>query len=213
MKFDLEKRLGTVERSVAVLERDGEPVRAVTVTRVYDTTIDDLWDAATNSERLPRWFAPVSGNLEPGGRYQIKDNAQGKIEQCDPPSHLALTWEYGGVVSWVEAHIEEEPAARSRLTLTHIVPVDDHWEKYGPGATGVGWDLALVGLAHHLSDVGEEPFDEEVFSASPGGKAFVIRSSDAWGQADIAAGENPDQARAAAEETAAFFTGDAAEDT
>jgi len=211
MKFDLEKHLGAVDRSVATLERNGKPVRAVTLTRVYNTTADDLWDATTNSERLPRWFAPVSGDLKPGGRYQIEGNAEGTIERCDPPSHLALTWEFGGGMSWVEAHIEEEPEARSRLTLKHIVPVDDHWKKYGPGATGVGWDLALVGLAHHLSDVEGESLDEEAFSTSPDGKAFIIQSSDAWGQADIAAGGNLDQARAAAKETAAFFTGDTAE--
>lgn len=212
MKFDLEKHLGAVKRSVDVSERSGLPVRAVTLTRVYDTTADDLWDAATNSERLPRWFAPVSGDLELGGRFQIKDNAEGTIEECEPPSHLALTWEYGGEVSWVEAYIEKESEARSRLTLRHIVPVNDHWKKYGPGATGVGWDLALFGLEHQLSDVGAEPFDEQTFSTSPNGRDYIIRSSDAWRQADITAGENSGQAAAAAKKTAAFYTGGAAED-
>ena len=211
MTFDLEKHLGAVERSVSVLERDGVPVRAVTLSRMYDTVIEDLWDATTNGERLPRWFAPVSGDLKPGGRFQIKDNAEGRIERCEPPSHLALTWEYGGGMSWVEVHLKEKPEARVRLTLRHIVPVDDHWKKYGPGATGVGWDLALVALAHHLSDPEEKPFDEDAFSTSSDGKKYITQSSDAWGQAAIAAGEEPDQARSAAQETAAFFTGDASE--
>jgi uncharacterized protein YndB with AHSA1/START domain len=61
-----------VERSVSALERDGKPARAVTLARAYDTTIDDLWDAVTNRERLPRWFLPVSGDLKLGGRYQFE---------------------------------------------------------------------------------------------------------------------------------------------
>lgn len=211
MTFDLENYLGAVKRSVTVLKRGGEQVRAVTLTRMYDTSIEDLWDATTNSERLPRWFAPVSGDLIPGGRFQIKDNAEGKIERCEPPSYLTLTWEYGGGMSWVEVHIEEEPEARARLTLRHIVPVDDHWNRYGPGATGVGWDLALMGLAHHLSNVEGERLDESAFSKLPDGKRFIIQSSDAWGQAAIKIGDNPDRARAAAKETAAFFTGSTAE--
>ncbi len=211
MTFDLETHLGAVKRSVSVSKRDGEPVRTVTLTRTYDTPIEDLWDATTNSKRLPRWFAPVSGDLKPGGRFQIKGNAEGRIERCDPPSRLVLTWEYGGEVSWLEVHLEEESGARSRLTLTHIVPVDDHWRKYGPGATGVGWDLALLGLAHYVSDPEAAPWDEDAFSTSSDGKKFITQSSDFWGQAAIAAGESPDQARAAAQDTAAFFTGDMSE--
>ena len=31
------------------------------------------------------------------------------------------------------------------------MPVNDHWQKFGPGAVGVGWDLALHGLERHLA--------------------------------------------------------------
>jgi len=69
MKFDVERHLGAVKRSVCSLERDRRPARAVTLSRSYATTAGDLWDAVTNGERIPRWFMPVSGDLEPGGRY------------------------------------------------------------------------------------------------------------------------------------------------
>jgi uncharacterized protein YndB with AHSA1/START domain len=36
---------------------------AVRVEDVYDTDIDDLWEACTNPERLARWIAKVSGDL------------------------------------------------------------------------------------------------------------------------------------------------------
>jgi hypothetical protein len=72
--------------------------------------------------------------------------------------------------------------------------VDEHWEKYGPGATGVGWNLGLVGLALHLSRIGAEPFDEAACFASPEGRAFIAGSSEQWGRAAIAAGTDPEPA-------------------
>lgn len=209
LEFDLEQHLGAVDRSVASLDRDGAPVRAVTLTRSYDTDVDDLWDAATNSERLPRWFAAVGGSLRLGGRFKIEGNAEGAIRECEPPSFLSLTWECGGESSWVEARMAAEGNERSRLTLTHFAPVNDHWKKYGPGAVGVGWELGLAGLARHLSDPTAELIDQEAFAASPEGKAFMSRSSNAWGEASIDAGEDAEQAHAAARETAGAYTGDA----
>jgi len=168
-----------------------------------------LWDAATNSERLPRWFLPVSGDLRPGGRYQLEGNAGGTIERCEPPSFLALTWEFGEAVSWVELRVGAESGGRSRLTLTHIAHVDAHWEQYGPGATGTGWDLGLASLAHHTDKPEAEPLDESELSGSPEGKAFIRACCEAWGRAAVAAGEDEGHAMAAAGRTAAFYTGEA----
>jgi uncharacterized protein YndB with AHSA1/START domain len=48
---------------------DGDEARAVVLARTYKTDLEDLWDARTNPERIPRWFLPVSGDLrtERGG--------------------------------------------------------------------------------------------------------------------------------------------------
>ena len=43
---------------------------------------------------------------------------------------------------------------------------------------------------------------------SPEGKAFVRGSSDGWGQAHIAAGEEPAAALESAERTRQFYTGE-----
>ena len=52
MEFDAESHLGTVERSVSLLQRDGQATPAVVLSRVYPTTVEDLWDALTNAERI-----------------------------------------------------------------------------------------------------------------------------------------------------------------
>lgn len=208
MEIDVERHLGAVERSVSSLVLEGQPARAVTLSRSYRTGITDLWDAVTSAERIPRWFLPVSGTLEPGGRYQLEGNAGGEITVCVQLSHFALTWEFGGWVSWVKVGLSADGERRARLALTHTAHLSEQWTEYGPGAAGVGWELGLLGLALHLADPDAPKPDEAAFAASPDGKALIRGSSDGWRQAAVAAGEEPDVARAAARRTAAFYTGE-----
>ncbi len=210
MNFNVQHHLGAMERSVSSLERYGQPARAVVLSRIFATTVADLWDAVTNGDRIPRWFLPISGNLEPGGRYQFEGNAGGVIEVCEPPSLLALTWEFAEFRSWVEVRAADAGDGRARLTLTHIQPLSDHWDQYGPGATGVGWEGGLLALAMHLADPATAKPDPVEFATSYDGKAFMSGSSEAWGEAAIAAGADPDAARAAARSTTAFYTGEPA---
>ena len=208
MEFDVESHLGAVKRFVSSLERDGQPARTVILSRVCPTTVEDLWDAVTNGERISRWFLPVGGDLEPGGRYQLEGNAGGVIVACERLSRLALTWEFGEDVSWVEVRLAAAEAGRARLTLTHTARLSEHWGEYGPGATGVGWELALLVLALHITQPTEPKPGEAAFTTSPEGKAFIAGSSEGWAQAAVAAGTEPDAARAAARRTTAFYTGE-----
>ena len=210
LNFDVESNLSTVQRSVSSLKKYGQPARAVTISRIFATTTDDLWDAVTNSERISRWFLPVSGELQLGGRYQLEGNAGGEITACEPRSHFALTWEFGDDVSWVEVSLADEGADRTRLTLTHTQILSEHWSEYGPGATGIGWELGLLSLDFHIAQPAAPKPDEAAFAASPDGKAIIAGSSEGWSQAAIAAGADPDAAHAAARRTTVFYTGEPA---
>ena len=86
MEIDIASVLGLVTRTVRNFEKDGKPASTVTLTRLYDTDVDDLWEALTSAERIPRWFLPVEGELTLGGRYQLKGNAGGTITACTPRS-------------------------------------------------------------------------------------------------------------------------------
>ncbi|HPE29852.1 MAG TPA: SRPBCC family protein [Parvularculaceae bacterium] len=208
MLYDFERHLGEVERKVISLEKHGAQARAVILSRAYETSIEDLWDAITNKERLPRWFAIVEGELQLGGRYQVQGNAGGKIIECNPPHKFSLTWEFSGDVSWIDVALTAEGPESARLTLTHTSKLSPHWEQYGPGATGVGWELGLLGLAIHFADPKADKIDEEAFAASAEGKAFGCGSSKQWSEAAIAAGEEPEKARAWDARIAAFYTGE-----
>ena len=211
MNFDFESHLGAAERSVSLLERDGRPASAVTISRSLATTVEDLWDAVTSGDRIPRWAMPISGDLKLGGRYQLEANAGGTITECERLSHFSLTWEFAGDLSWVDLRTSDEGAGAARLSVTHTAHLSPHWEQFGPGAVGVGWELALAGLALHLEFPNEPKPDEMEFVTSSDGKAYITGSSEAWGQASVAAGTDPDAASAAASRTTAFYTGESAE--
>jgi uncharacterized protein YndB with AHSA1/START domain len=195
-------------RSVGSRTLEAGEARTVRIARDYVAPLEDLWDACTNPERIPRWFLPVSGDLRPGGRYQLEGNAGGTIESCDPPRGFSATWEYGDQLSWIELRLSPAGDGRTRFELEHIAHVDDKWEQFGPGAVGVGWDLALVGLSLHLGS-GEtvDPAAVQSWMATEEGKRLVEHCGVAWGDASAAAGTEPDAARRAAERTTAFYTG------
>ena len=209
MEFDVVGNLNAMERRVSFLERDGRAASAVTLSRSYSTSVEDLWDAVTKLERIPLWFAPVSGNFEPGGHYAIEGNASGAITECERLSHFALSWEFAGDVSWVVVRMRGDEESRQRLTLTHTALLSPHWDEYGPGAVGVGWEMGFLGLATHIADPNAPKPDEMQFATSPDGKAFIIGSSEGWGKAAITAGTPPTVARESTRRTTAFYTGEA----
>ncbi|MFP3915587.1 MAG: SRPBCC family protein [Actinomycetota bacterium] len=208
--IDVDHHISEIDRSVGSRRLEAGEARVLTVSRVYPTDRDDLWDACTNPERIPRWFLPVSGDLTPGGRYKLEGNAEGTVEECDPPHRFTATWEFGGQVSWIEVQVSAESGGRARFTLEHVAHVEDElWAQFGPGAAGVGWDGALMGLALHLES-GSQPVDPQAvqeWMASEDGRRFFTESSAGWKDASIAAGTDPADAEAAAQRTTAFYTG------
>jgi uncharacterized protein YndB with AHSA1/START domain len=209
MSLDVANLAGAVVRTVEKREHLGKQARVVVANVTYNTDIDDLWDAITSAERLPRWFLPVTGDLWLGGRYQLKGNAGGVITECEAPRRLALTWEFGGGVTWLNVNLAPENDGRATLTLEHIAEVTDEiWNQYGPGAVGVGWDLALRALGTHLT-TGEpvDPAEAQAWLSTAEGKAFVAASSTGWCEASIASGTPRPAAEAAAAATTGFYTG------
>ena len=97
--MDYGAAFGAEFREVQDRTRDGQPVRAVIASRVYATECADLWSALTEAERRDRWFPPVTGEFEWGGRFQIEGNAAGSILKCTPPEELEVTWEFASNVS------------------------------------------------------------------------------------------------------------------
>lgn len=207
--IDAAEQINAVRRQLGTRVFGPGEARVSTISQTYDTEAGDLWDACTNPERLPRWFLPVTGDLKVGGRYQLEGNAGGTVERCDPPKNFFVTWEFNGMVSWLEVRVTPEADGRARLELEHTARVDDDlWAQYGPGATGIGWDLALWGLANHLAPGGPRvtPENAEAWTMSPEGLAFVTAAAEQWRLAHVESGVDEETANAACDRVTAFYT-------
>ena len=197
-----------INKVIRQIPTSGE-AHQVVLERVFDTDAADLWNACTSEERLSRWFEPVRGDLAFGGRYMLtRSGTEGDILRCEPPRHLAVTWEYQGNVSHVDVDIIPAMETRSVLRLIHHCPPDDHWETYGPAATGVGWEESLRALSLYLAgDPRCAPDEMEKFASTSEGQELTRRASEAWGRVDQEAGTPARTAETRALRTAAFYLG------
>jgi uncharacterized protein YndB with AHSA1/START domain len=212
--IDIAKEIEATRREVRegrIAAGDGRSIR---LQRDYGAPIQDVWDAVTNPERIGRWFLPISGDYRLGGHYQFEGNAGGEIVACEEPNRLKVTWIYGEPASPADiselevrlAAIDDE-TTRFELEHTAIVP-EDRWDEYGPGAVGVGWDQGLLGLTLHLRGERAAIGDPIAWQLSDEGREFASRSSAAWGEANVAAGADPEVAARAVVNTTTFYAPD-----
>ena len=205
--MDVKHEINTVARKVGTRTIDAGEANTVVITRVYDTTVDDLWDACTNAERIPRWFLPVTGDLRVGGHYQLEGNAGGTVERCDPPHGFDATWEFNGGMSWIELRLSEVDGG-AQFELTHVTGVeDDHWRQFGPGAVGLGWEAGLMALGTYVA-TGEavDPQAGMAWMVSDEAKEFFRLSAEQWCDAHVEAGVDAGTARGMADRTIAAYT-------
>lgn len=123
---------------------------AVRVEDVYDTDIDDLWQACTTPERLARWIAEVSGDLRIGGTiaatFTSSWTGPGRIEGCDAPHHLLLRMEPGtDDETQIEAWLTEEATGTKLVVEERGLPLT------GLSAYGAGWQAHLEDLGRSLA--------------------------------------------------------------
>ncbi|GAB3691315.1 hypothetical protein [Nocardiopsis oceani] len=79
------------------------------------------------------------------------------------------------------------------------------WKQFGPGATGVGWDLAFLVLERHLHAGANTPQEAEGWEGTDEGRRFITASSARWGEASMETGTPRAEAEAARDRTTAFF--------
>jgi uncharacterized protein YndB with AHSA1/START domain len=207
--IDIVKEIEAAQREVGEGRIAAGEARAVRLRRTYDAAIEDVWDAVTDPDRISRWFLPISGDVRLGGSYQLEGNAGGTVLACEPPRRFRVTWVYGETasdrdISEVEVRLSRAGEGRTTLELEHsaIVP-DERWDEYGPGAVGVGWDGAVLGLSLHLK--GGSVDDPIAWQISDEGREFFTKSSIAWGEANAAAGADAEAVARAVANTTAFY--------
>jgi hypothetical protein len=95
------------------------------------------------------------------------------------------------------------------MTLEHTAIIEDHWNQFGPGAVGIGWDLAVMGLARHRATAASaDHATAETWMGSPNGKEFMSQSGEFWRAAHVASGVDLASAKERSDRTIAFYRGE-----
>jgi uncharacterized protein YndB with AHSA1/START domain len=180
---DLLTHLTAVHRAVDRLGTASGETVTLTLRRSYPADLEDVWDAVTAPERLSRWFLPVTGDLRPGGSFQLEGNAGGDILACEPPARLQVT--FGGPTSVVDVRLSAD-GGTTVLELEHHVPIEIAQSGAGALFAGPGWDDAFMVLARHLA--GEDPGDPVAEQTSPDRVGYQREALAAWRDVVAASG-------------------------
>lgn len=172
----------SVEQPVAVGARviHAGKARVAVFTRTYETTVEDLWDACTNPERLRRWYVPVTGDLRVGGRFEQVNMGSGTILVCDAPRLLKVS--LGGGADEIELRLSPGPRDESAtLELQHATTLDAH-EIAGQTydaifCMGGGYYPRLLALDLHLRGTLPDDYDSVAFHLDPNMRTTIERGS------------------------------------
>ena len=204
------QHLGAVARAVEDGAHDGSPVKVVVASAPTPTDVADLWDSAHRPERLARWFAPVSGDLEVGGRFQVEGNAGGEVLACDaaeaPRGHLGVRR---------RASVGRRHTSTADADGDHARPAphgrrrgNEHWDSSAraPSAS-VGARPAWASREHLATGTARPAEEVEAWSASPEGQALMTGASDRVGRGRRRRRRRPRSLARRRAAHAAFYTG------
>jgi uncharacterized protein YndB with AHSA1/START domain len=154
--------------------------RVAVFMRTYQTTVEDLWDACTNPERLRRWYVPVTGELRIGGNFQQVNMGTGTILECEAPQMLKLS--LGGGADEIELRLSPGPEdGITTLELQHATTLDSHnigGQMYDAiFCMGGGYYPRLLALDQHLRHTLPEDYDSTAFHLNPEMRPTIERGS------------------------------------
>lgn len=198
--------VGAVRRALEIDERtshQGHPlVRAVlTLTTNLDRAPAQLWPLLTRPGELARWFGPVAGELHEGGSFTAPAGVHGRILEVEAPHRLTLSWTSSSGEDPLLIRLDPEDDGTTLLHLRHTALVDvEEFERTGPGALAIGWELALLALAAETdgwrsSCLGSVPTPTPEWRRGPQAAAYLRAWSVRWAAEAVAAGVDEGVAR------------------
>jgi uncharacterized protein YndB with AHSA1/START domain len=154
--------------------------RVAVFTRTYETTLEDLWDACTNPERLRRWYVPVTGDLRVGGTFAQVHMGSGTVLACDAPHLLKVS--LGGGADEIELRLTPgADAGTTTLELQHATTLDSHeigGQVYDAiFCMGGGYYPRLLALDLHLRGTLPDDYDSTAFHLNPEMRPVIERGS------------------------------------
>ena len=129
---------------------DGARGPEVRLTRTFTATIDEVWAAVTESDRLERWIGRWEGDPSTGRLTFFMtaegDSVEGEtvtITECDPPRAFAADTSVGEQTWHLRLALD---SADGVTTLTFSQVLDDN----DLASVGPGWEFYLDRLAASL---------------------------------------------------------------
>jgi uncharacterized protein YndB with AHSA1/START domain len=154
--------------------------RVAVFTRTYETSVEDLWDACTNPDRLRRWYVPVTGDLRVGGSFAQLNMGTGTILVCDAPHTLKVS--LGGGADEIELRLSPGPQdGTAVLELAHATTLSSH--EIGGHVfdaifcMGGGYYPRLRALDLHLRGTLPDDYDSAAFHLNPEMRPTIDRGS------------------------------------
>jgi len=110
----------------AKYESDDPPV---TIERVYNTSVEKVWDAITDINQMKQWYFPQLENFKPEKGFETQFNVHHegrdfmhiwKVTEVMPLKKISLEWKYAGYPGNSLVSFELFPEGnKTRLVLTH----------------------------------------------------------------------------------------------
>jgi len=125
-------------------EKDGFRVR---FERVFAHSIDKVWEAITNPEKLKYWFTDIDLELKPGGKLTVhfRDEAKtasyGKIIVVEKPNRFVWMWE----TEQAEWELSSEGPDKCRVVLTYS-KLDEKFAEKAPAGFHLLLDRLVLAL-------------------------------------------------------------------
>lgn len=132
---------------------------SITFERIYNHSIDKVWDAITNPDKMTKWFTDVEWDFKAGGKitftFQDKEKTKtyGRIVTVEPPRLLEYEWHNDeGPHEFARWELFEEGHEKTKLMLAYSRIIED----YAIGVSA-GWHITLDDLGELLDGQTEFP--------------------------------------------------------
>ena len=147
------------ERGLRILGEKADGTFEVSVSRTIEASAENLYDAFTNDQILPKWFGEYAKtDVREGGRYDMSGGDVGHYRRLVRPKRIRMTWDnekaFPGTL--VEIRFTAKTPEKTSVTIQHMkLPSGGAREMMK-----VGWSWALDSLKSYFETGERILFDD-----------------------------------------------------
>ncbi|WP_430965224.1 SRPBCC family protein [Spongiimicrobium sp. 2-473A-2-J] len=134
------------------MKKEDEPI---VVEQIFDTALENVWEAITEQGKMTQWFFPNIASFEPVVGFktrfviQVEDRTfphLWKLTEVIPLKKIAYEWQFEGYpgrgISTFEL-MEEGHRTKLRLTFTVLEKFPDHIPEFKRESGVAGWNYFI----------------------------------------------------------------------